>query len=335
MQDAIEEASDLTFRQNLAQIPAAFAYASAEMQRAGIKVHELSPANMEKFVQLGGYQRAEWNDFKQKAVGSLAAFDKMVQAAKHACARAVYGGQRLKGGTVLPPAVKRWAERDWERPALLVLYAYIVAVIFIEVVRRFVFSYSSVWGEETARYAFAYLVWIGAAAAVRERAHIRIGVIFQFLSGRAKTALYLLGEVATLLFACIALYYTAESTLVSIKYDALTSGLRINRAWFTAAVPLGFVLIILRLIGSIARDVDDLRSGRAPFTGTRHVLGRLNDPAAGGRRGVGVGHRLPAAADCRAAGAWHPHVGGDGHWRVAVAAAHGGAAALFDWRIPV
>ena len=87
-----------------------------------------------------------------------------------------------------------FAGRDWERPVLLVLYGYIVAVIFIEVVRRFVFSYSSVWGEETARYAFAYLVWIGAAAAVRERAHIRIGVIFQFVSPR-KAFLYLLGEV--------------------------------------------------------------------------------------------------------------------------------------------
>lgn len=157
--------------------------------------------------------------------------------------------------------------RDWERPVLLVLYAYIVAVIFIEVVRRFVFSYSSVWGEETARYAFAYLVWIGAAAAVRERAHIRIGVIFQFVSARVKTLLYLLGEVMTFAFGIMAFWYSLESVLTSVKFEALTEGLRINRAWFTAAVPLGFFLILLRLSASIARDIADLRAGRAPFTG--------------------------------------------------------------------
>ena len=47
----------------------------------------------------------------------------------------------------------------------------------VEVIRREVFAYSSIWGEEIVRYAFIYLAWTGAAAAVRERAHIRIDVI--------------------------------------------------------------------------------------------------------------------------------------------------------------
>lgn len=157
--------------------------------------------------------------------------------------------------------------RDWERPILLALYAYIVVVVFVEVVRRFVFSYSSVWGEETARYAFVYMVWIGAAAAVRERAHIRIDIIFQFLSPRGRCVCYLLGELLALAFACIAVYYSIGSVLVSIKYGALTDGLRINRAWFTAAVPLGFALISLRLAQSAWRDFSDLRAGRPPRRG--------------------------------------------------------------------
>ena len=40
----------------------------------------------------------------------------------------------------------------------------IVVTIAMEVIRRFVLSYSSIWGEEIARYAFIYLAWIGAAA---------------------------------------------------------------------------------------------------------------------------------------------------------------------------
>jgi TRAP-type C4-dicarboxylate transport system permease small subunit len=35
--------------------------------------------------------------------------------------------------------------------------------MFVEVVRREVFSYSSIWGEEIVRYSFIYLAWIGAA----------------------------------------------------------------------------------------------------------------------------------------------------------------------------
>ena len=156
-----------------------------------------------------------------------------------------------------------------ERWLLLVFYAFVVTVIFIEVIRRFVFHYSSIWGEETARYAFIYLVWIGAAAAVKDRAHIRIDIIFKFLPTKAIAILYLLGDVITLVFACAALYWSFESVSTSIRFDAATHGLRINQAWFTFAVPFGFSLILIRLIQSIRRDLSDISAGRPPFTGRK------------------------------------------------------------------
>ena len=68
-------------------------------------------------------------------------------------------------------------DQNLERWLLLVFYSMIVMTIGTEVIRRFVLSYSSIWGEEIARYAFIYLVWIGVSAAVRDRAHIRIDVL--------------------------------------------------------------------------------------------------------------------------------------------------------------
>lgn len=61
-------------------------------------------------------------------------------------------------------------DENAERWALLVFYTMLVATMAIEVLRRELFAYSSIWGEEVVRYAFIYLVWIGAAAAVHERA---------------------------------------------------------------------------------------------------------------------------------------------------------------------
>ena len=68
-------------------------------------------------------------------------------------------------------------DQNGERYLTLPLYAMIVITIFLEVFRRFVLSYSSIWSEEIARYAFIYITWIGAAAAIKERAHIRIDVL--------------------------------------------------------------------------------------------------------------------------------------------------------------
>ncbi|MYD77384.1 MAG: TRAP transporter small permease [Gammaproteobacteria bacterium] len=160
-------------------------------------------------------------------------------------------------------------DKNGERWLLLVFYAFVVTVIFVEVIRRFVFQYSSIWGEETARYAFIYLVWIGAAAAVKDRAHIRIDIIFKFLPDKAIAILYVLGDVITLIFACAALYWSLESVGTSIRFDAATHGLRMNQAWFTFAVPFGFSLILIRLVQSIRRDISDIRAGRPPFTGRK------------------------------------------------------------------
>lgn len=81
VQEGIEFASDVTFRQNLAKVPAAFAYTRTELIKAGVKIHSLSDDNMAAFKELAGHQRSEWDDWKIKLTGSMANFDKMYEAA--------------------------------------------------------------------------------------------------------------------------------------------------------------------------------------------------------------------------------------------------------------
>lgn len=160
-------------------------------------------------------------------------------------------------------------DQNIERWLLLVFYSMIVATISVEVVRRFVFSYSSIWGEEIARYAFIYLVWIGVSAAVRERAHIRIDVIMNYLTPRGQAVIYLLGDAVMLFVALIALYFSFETLMISMKFGSVTHGLRIEHAWFLAAVPFGFVLTSIRLIQSIWRDIDHMRQGKSAYAGSK------------------------------------------------------------------
>ena len=152
---------------------------------------------------------------------------------------------------------------------LLVFYAMIVATIVVEVIRRFVLSYSSIWGEEIARYAFIYLAWVGASAAVKGRSHIRIDVLLHYLSDRLKALVYLFGDICMLALAVLALYTGLETLEVSIRFGSVTHGLRISLAWFLAAVPLGFTLMTYRLCQSIWRDFNSLRRGRPVFEGER------------------------------------------------------------------
>lgn len=82
VQEGIEFASDITFHQNLAQVPAARAYAMAEMAAAGVKFYVPTAAEIKQWVDACGYQRPEWNETKTKLAGSLDNFERMREAAR-------------------------------------------------------------------------------------------------------------------------------------------------------------------------------------------------------------------------------------------------------------
>lgn len=163
----------------------------------------------------------------------------------------------------------RIVDRDIERWLLLAFYGMIVATIGVEVLRRFLLSYSSIWGEEVARYAFIYLVWIGAASAVRDRAHIRIDILLKALPQRGKALVYFFGDAATLAFAVVALVWSMHPVMTAIQFESVSHGLRVSMALFLFAVPFGFALVTVRVLQCMLRDLQDLRAGRPVFEGRK------------------------------------------------------------------
>jgi len=165
--------------------------------------------------------------------------------------------------------ILRKFDQEGERWLTLPLYVMVVLTVFMEVFRRFFLSYSSIWGEEIARYAFIYIAWIGASSAIRERAHIRIDVVLPLLSNRWRTIVFIFGDIATLFLAVAALYWSMEPVINSIHFGSVTHGLRISQAWFLFAVPLGFAMMTFRLFQSMKRDISDLLAGRPVFEGSK------------------------------------------------------------------
>ncbi|MDA7425517.1 TRAP transporter small permease [Thalassococcus lentus] len=161
----------------------------------------------------------------------------------------------------------RTLDKNAERWLLLVFYVMLVITMAIEVLRREIFSYSSIWGEEIVRYSFIYLAWIGAAAAVKERAHIRIDVLMHYVGPRVKALLYILGDLVMFGVAIIALYWSLETVHVSAKFGSVTDGLRVSKVWFLMAVPVGFGLMMIRLVQSLIRDFKSLRDGTPVYEG--------------------------------------------------------------------
>jgi TRAP-type C4-dicarboxylate transport system permease small subunit len=164
----------------------------------------------------------------------------------------------------------RWLhalDENAERYAMLVFYVFVCAVIVQEVIRRFVFNFSSAWAQETAQYAFIYLGYVGAAFAVKERAHIRFDILLQRLPARLHGWVYMFAEICTLAFAIIAAYWCLHTVAQLLEFGGTTPVLRVNKVWAEAALPIGFALMIVRCLQMIWRDWQDIRAGRPAYVG--------------------------------------------------------------------
>ena len=82
VQHAIDEASDITFRQNLAQVPAARAYARMEMEKAGVQFYTPTADEKAQWKDSCGYQLKTWDDTKKSLAGTLDNFNALLEATK-------------------------------------------------------------------------------------------------------------------------------------------------------------------------------------------------------------------------------------------------------------
>ncbi|MGC3873398.1 TRAP transporter substrate-binding protein [Halomonas sp. GXIMD04776] len=80
IQDGVLQASDVTFRENLAKVPAARAYAYDQMRKAGVSIYSPSDAELDQWRERCGHQLATWDDTKVELAGSLEVFEKLLAA---------------------------------------------------------------------------------------------------------------------------------------------------------------------------------------------------------------------------------------------------------------
>jgi TRAP-type C4-dicarboxylate transport system permease small subunit len=128
------------------------------------------------------------------------------------------------------------------------IYSYFCLIILVEVVRRYVFGASSPWGEMTARYAFVYLTYVAAAEAIRHGRHIRIDIVPRSLAKSLRNWLELYFDLLTLLLAGLVIYYSLKLIEIQIAVGIVMTAADINMAFAQAALPLGWGLILIRIL---------------------------------------------------------------------------------------
>lgn len=125
---------------------------------------------------------------------------------------------------------------------------------FSNVVARYLFNTPLEWAEEFSRYAFIWVVFLGAVVCTKRGRHIVIDGLVLALAPRARAFLKALVNLITLAFMTILAYYGWVLTAFTTQP---TSTLYVPMSVVYVVVPASAALIILRSLGS---TVSQLRS---------------------------------------------------------------------------
>jgi TRAP-type C4-dicarboxylate transport system permease small subunit len=137
---------------------------------------------------------------------------------------------------------------------LLPSLVFSVALIFVQVVMRYVFGHSLSWSEELARYLFIWQIWIGVSYAAKNKSHLRILMVKQRLGQRAQDALEIAVTIVWIGFALFIAVKGFSLVMKMYQFGQKSAALRIPMIFPHLSVPVGCALMIARLVENTMKD---------------------------------------------------------------------------------
>ena len=157
-------------------------------------------------------------------------------------------------------------ERNIEKTAILLCYTSMAGIIFVEVIRRFLFNEQAPWSTTIPIYLFLWLTWMGASYNTMRRSHLRFTEVRERLPYKAQFACLLLDAVCWFGMGAIVIYYSIEQVYISWDNFAIVQGTDdVMQWWFYMATPVAWSLLLIRVLQNLVQDIRTFRAGE-PLT---------------------------------------------------------------------
>jgi TRAP-type C4-dicarboxylate transport system permease small subunit len=129
---------------------------------------------------------------------------------------------------------------DWVCLGLMLV---LVADVFLGVWSRYVLQATFQWYDEVARLCFVWMVFLGAASAVRRGAHFRLHLLIDRLGPRVRRVNDLVVGLLVVVFGGVLV--AGGVAMWPVARRQVSDSLELSMVWFYGALPVGGALMIL------------------------------------------------------------------------------------------
>jgi C4-dicarboxylate transporter DctQ subunit len=119
------------------------------------------------------------------------------------------------------------------------------ALVFANVVLRYVFNYALSWGDEVITYSLLWLVFLGGGVAARRGAHISMEAVLTLLSARMQRRNAVLVNVVCAGLSAVVGYLGWRLAVAVRGLDQMGAASGVPMFWVYLAIPAGCALMTL------------------------------------------------------------------------------------------
>ncbi|SFG47470.1 C4-dicarboxylate transporter, DctQ subunit [Desulfotomaculum arcticum] len=135
------------------------------------------------------------------------------------------------------------------------------AVLFVNVILRYVFHNSTTWAEEAIRYSIVWVTFFGGSMCARNKMHVGIDIFVQMAPPLIRKILMILAQLSAAFFTAMITYFGWVSTHLVIE-SAQKSPAMMMPIWIVyIAMPLGSALMTIRFLAAAYAILKDKTFG--------------------------------------------------------------------------
>jgi TRAP-type C4-dicarboxylate transport system permease small subunit len=161
----------------------------------------------------------------------------------------------------------RFLDEHLEEIFISLAMGYFVTVTILQIIFRFVLKIPASWTEETAKYAFIWMTFVGSSLGAKIQSHIRVDMLENSLKGTLRLIVNWLNQLIFLAFAVIMTVVGIGMCISLLSRPQLSPALKIPMQWIYAALPVGMGLMCIRIVLNLGFQIKAHVSGKGEVKG--------------------------------------------------------------------
>lgn len=145
---------------------------------------------------------------------------------------------------------------QFEKAVCAVLLLAMTGLGFANVVVRYGTNHSLAATEELLTGGFVLLTVFGAAIAARRGQHLAVELITDLLPAALRRAVIVLATLLSAALLAASVWFCWQLVLNQMGTGMRSYGLGLPLWWYSAALPLGFALVLIRFVQAALRGPD-------------------------------------------------------------------------------